>query len=220
MCAVLTKNFTDDYLSNASLLQIATRTRTTSGTTTKREQAIQPRKRAKDAGGKAKATAGRKSKGEVLVADHNFLFGGIEVLKKQLDEKLAAAGMNNALVANVMRHAGSTFKDHPIFFDQDDFYCSRAQVLKSAQSAHHYRDSALYMSPNRISGDDFAVTGDLASKLCIMCNECLTPTFGAHDKEKGGFQCNAFGLKRVPQTNYNYIILKCGLGQPSRLTTF
>ena len=134
-------------------------------------QAIQPTKRAKDAGGKAKATAGRKSKGEVLVADHNFLLGGIEVLKKQLDEKLAAAGMNNALVANVMRDAGSTLEDHPLFFDQKDFDCSRAQVLKSAQSAHHYRDSALYMSPNRISGDDFAVTGDLASKLCIMCKE-------------------------------------------------
>jgi len=49
----------------------------------------------------------------------------------------------NSVKHNVMRHAGSTLEDHTMFLDQKDFYCSRAQVLKSAQSAHHHRDSAL-----------------------------------------------------------------------------
>jgi hypothetical protein len=71
------------------------------------------------------------------------------------------------------------------------------------------------MSPNRISGDDFAVTGDLASKLCIMCKECVAPTFGAHVKEKVDFQCYAFDFKRVAQTiyKYRYIMMMRGLGK-------
>ena len=72
-----------------------------------------------------------------------FLYGEATVNQEEMRKLILRAITANSVKHNVMRHAGSTLEDHTMFLDQKDFYCSRAQVLKSAQSAHHYRDSAL-----------------------------------------------------------------------------